>query len=128
MACFFCKLEAAMDTIAAIDVFFAGKKQEWMLFKAFTHALVERWPDTQIRVLKTSISFDDPKPYCYVSHPPRKSLGGIFVSISLRERLEHSRFFMVVPVSKTRFTAHISVTDEAQIDGELLDLIALSRR
>jgi len=117
-----------VDTITLYDAFFAGNPKEWALCEALRRALTEKWPDTAIRVMKTCISFDDPKPYCYVSHPPRKDIYGIWLSISLLEKMEHPRFSMVVPVSKSRFTVHIAVKDETQVDEELIDLIVLSHR
>lgn len=117
-----------MDAIAQIDAFFAGKSEAWALFEALREQVLARWPDTGLRVMKTCIAFDDPKPYLYVSFPPRKHMAGLWLSISLRQAAEHPRFAMVVPVSKSRYTAHIHLQDADAIDEELLSLIALSRR
>ena len=78
--------------------------------------------------MKTCIAFDDPKPFCYVSFPKKKDESGLFISISLREPLTHARIAMLVPISKMRYTAHIPVKDDSDIDEELLALVALSRR
>ena len=117
-----------MDTIARIDAFFAGRAAQWALFDALARAVLGRFPSAHLRVMKTCIAFDDPKPFIYVSFPPKKSMGGLMLSISLRERRQHPRFCMVVPVSPSRFTAHIHLPEEAQINDELLALIAYSRR
>jgi len=117
-----------MDAIVQIDAFFAGKPERWTLFEVLRKKLCAAYPTTQLRVMKTCISFDDPKPYCYVSLPKKKAEDGLLVSVSLRERMEHPRILMLVPISKTRFTAHIPVKGEAEIDEEFLALIALSRR
>ena len=117
-----------MDIIAQTDAFFAGKPEAWALFEALRSRVLARWPDTGLRVMKTCIAFDDPKPYLYVSFPPRKYLAGLWLSISLREAAEHPRFAMVVPVSKARYTVHIHLQDADAIDEELLSLIALSLR
>ena len=117
-----------MDAQAQFDAFFAGKPQEWAIAEALRSALTSRWPGTQLRAMKTCISFDDPRPYCYLSHPPRKGMRGVLVTFSLPEPMEHPRFFMVVPVSKGRYTVHVLLDDPSGIDGELLGLIALSRR
>ena len=117
-----------MDMIAQTDAFFAGKTEAWAVFESLRRRIVETYPQTQLRVMKTCISFDDPKPFAYVSFPPKKGLAGLWLSISLREAMTHPRFAMVVPVSKTRFTVHIHLADKSEIDGELLDLIALSHR
>ena len=117
-----------MDVIAQIDAFFAGKPAQWTLFEALRSRVLMRYPDTDLRVMKTCVAFDDPKPYLYVSFPPRKRMEGLWLSISLREMAEHPRFAMVVPVSRTRFTAHIHLPDADAIDEELMSLIALSHR
>ena len=117
-----------MDSIAQCDAFFSGRPQEWALFEALREALLARYPSTQLRAMKTCIAFDDPKPYVYVSYPPRKSMGGILMTVSLRERMESARFFMVVPISKNRYTVHLHLTDRAQIDEELMRYAALSHR
>ena len=114
--------------LAEIDAFFAGKREAWMMFERLRERISVRWPSVKLRVMKTCIAFDNLKPFVYVSFPPRKSMRGLFVTISLRERMEHPRFFMVVPVSKTRITVHIHTEDDSAIDDELLDLIALSLR
>ena len=117
-----------MDIIAQIDAFFAGKPAQWALFEELCSRVLARCPDSGLRVMKTCIAFDDSKPYLYVSFPPRKYLAGLWLSISLREPAEHPRFAMVVPVSRTRYTAHIHLPDADAVDEELLSLIALSRR
>ena len=117
-----------MDIRVQTDIFFAGRPEAWALFERLRAALAVRWPAAQLRVMKTCISFDDPKPFVYVSFPPKKSMRGLLLSISLRQRMEHPRFFMVVSVSASRVTVHIHIENERQIDDELLELIALSHR
>ena len=117
-----------MDTVVQQDVFFAGKPEAWMIFEALRAQVLKAWPQTQSRVMKTCIAFDDPKPFAYVSFPPKKSMSGLWLSIGLSEMMQHPRFAMVVPVSKSRFTVHIHLQDESAIDEELLALIARSHR
>ena len=117
-----------MDTIAQVDAFFAGKPEQWVLFHALQEAVCSAYPSAMLRVMRTCISFDDPRPFAYVSFPPRKGLSGLWLSISLWGQREHPRFAMVVPVSKSRYTVHIHLQDETAIDQELLNLIALSHR
>ena len=116
-----------MDRIAQIDAFFAGKPRQWVLFEAMRKSICCAYPGAEIRVMKTCISFDDPKPFCYVSLPKKKGDSGLIVTISLKEPLLHPRISMLVPISKTRCTAHIPLRDEKEIDEELLLLIARSR-
>ena len=117
-----------MDTVAKVDAFFSGQSDAWKVFEALCVRMQSVYPNAQVRVMKTCISFDDPVPFAYVSFPPKKNLAGIWLSISLRERLDHPRFVMVVPVSKSRYTVHIHLPDEDAINDELLELITLSHR
>lgn len=117
-----------MDIIAQTDAFFAGRGELWALFEALRARVLARYPETSLRVMKTCIAFEDPEPYLYVSFPPRKRMEGLWLSISLREPVESPRFALLVPISKTRTTAHIQLPDAQGIDGELLSLIALSHR
>ena len=117
-----------MDMIAQTDMFFAGKTEAWTVFESLLQRIVDIYPQTQLRVMKTCIAFDDPKPFLYVSFPPKKSLQGLWLSVSLREMMTHPRIAMLVPVSKSRCTAHIHLPDAQGIDDELLALIALSHR
>ena len=98
------------------------------IFETLRLRIADVYPSASMRVMKTCIAFDDPKPFAYVSFPPRKSLSGLWLSISLKEAMVHPRIAMLVPVSKSRFTAHIHLPDESVIDGELMDLIALGHR
>ena len=120
-----------MDTTAQVDLFFGRKPRQWALFEALRAALCEAYPQTRLRVMKTCIALEDPKPYCYVSSPrPSMAKGkpdeALLVTISLRERMDHPRFAMVVPISARRFTVHMVIGSEEEIDGELLALIGLS--
>ena len=65
-----------MDTIARIDAFFAGKPEAWALFEALYFRLLDAYPKVQLRVMKTCISLDDPKPFVYVSFPRKRALQG----------------------------------------------------
>ena len=119
-----------MDTVAQIDMFFAGRPRQWALFEAMRGALCSRWPETSLRVMKTCVSFDDPRPYLYVSLPPASISGGregILVTFGLRRHQAHPRFAQVVRISGSRYTVHLPVFGEEEIDGELLGLVALSR-
>ena len=122
-----------MDTTAQVDLFFARKPRQWALFEALRTALCEAYPQTQLRVMKTCIALVDPKPYCYVSSPRPAMANGkpdeaLLLTISLRQRMDHPRFAMVVPISARRFTVHMVISREEEIDGELLALIGLSHQ
>ena len=117
-----------MDTAAECDLFFSGRAEAWALFEELRTELLAKWPDTRMRVMKTCIAFEDPKPYCYISYPPRKHMKGIMLTFGLREQAEHERFFQVVPISRGRFTVHVLVSRLEEIDSELLLWLEASRQ
>ena len=120
-----------MDILAQADAFFDGNRERWELFEALRQSLLRAWPQTSLRVMKTCIAFDDPKPYCYVSLPRRSMLSGrnqssLLVSVSLDAPQENPRFFAVAAVSKRRYTAHIILQNCGEIDDEFLGWVARS--
>ena len=116
-----------MDGIFETDAFFAGHKAEWEIFEALRARILERWPQAKTRVMKTCVSFDDPKPFVYVSHPPRKSMTGLLVTYSLRAPEPQARYFMVVPVNQRRSTVHVLLGTPEEADGWLLEQLELAR-
>ena len=110
-----------MDAIAAVDLFFSGKEKEWSLCDALRNALAKRWPDTQARLMKTCISFDDPKPYCYVSYPRRRcDEGAIVVSFLMRRVISSERVDAVAKISVGRYTHHMLVRKIQDVDSRLI--------
>ncbi|MBP3655616.1 MAG: hypothetical protein J6K32_02860 [Clostridia bacterium] len=117
-----------MDWMAQADAFFAGRPESWRLFEALRLRLTERRPGGGVRVMKTCIAFDDPKPYCYVSIPRRSMLQGkspdsIQITFSRRTAQGHPRFAAVVPVSRGRYTVHLLLERKEEIDDELLGFL-----
>lgn len=116
-----------MDSVFETDAFFAGRPQEWAIFEALRGRILERWPQAQTRVMKTCVRFDDPKPFVYVSHPPRKSMTGLLVTFSLRAPGPQERYFMVVPINSRRSTVHVLLKDEQEADDWLMEQLQTAR-
>ena len=116
-----------MDAVFETDAFFAGRPQEWAIFEALRGRILERWPQAQTRVMKTCVRFDDPKPFVYVSHPPRKSMTGLFVTFSLRAPEPQERYFMVVPINSRRSTVHVLLKDAQEADDWLMEQLQTAR-
>ena len=91
------------------------------LYEAFREALLARHPESQIKIQRTQISFTDGCGFAFVSHPPRKVPGGILVSLGLPARLESPRVFAASEPYPGRWTHHILLRGQNEIDGELLD-------
>ena len=103
-----------------INVYEHLRKQVLMLF-----------PQSEVRVHKTQISFRDPMPFCYVWLPDRrmdKSRGDTYlmVTLMLGERLQHSRVAQCVEAYPGRFTHHLSLGSQQEVDQQLVEWIRQS--
>ena len=116
-----------MDEVFETDAFFAGRPLEWAIFEALHTRILERWPQTKTQVMKTCVRFGDPKPFVYVSHPPRKSMTGLLVTFSLRAPGQQERYFMVVPINSRRSTVHVLLEGPQEADGWLLARLEQAR-
>ena len=116
-----------MDALFETDAFFAGRPLEWEIFETLRACITERWPQTQTRVMKTCVRFEEAKPFAYVSHPLRKALTGLLVTFSLRAPQTQERYFLVVPINKRRCTVHVLLTSPEEADGWLLDQLEQAR-
>lgn len=116
-----------MDAVFETDAFFAGRPLEWSIFEALRARIMERWPKTQMQAMKTCVRFGDPKPFVYVSHPPRKSMTGLLVTLSLRAPGAQERYFMVVPINSRRSTVHVLLKSPQEADDWLLAQLEQAR-
>ena len=116
-----------MDAFFETDAFFAGRPLEWEIFEALRARILERWPKTQTQVMKTCVRLGDPKPFAYVSHPPRKSMTGLLVTFSRRAPDSQERYFMVVPINSRRSTVHVLLESPRQADSWLLSQLEQAR-
>ncbi len=82
-------------------------------------------PDVTASVIKTQISFGTRHRFGFVWHPPVKRLGekAIMVSFHLPWPLDSPRLFAGAEPKPGRFTCHVAVTQEGQVDEELLGWI-----
>ena len=103
--------------------FFDGKPAALPLYQALFHCIEFAFPAASVKVQKTQISFYDRHFFLAVSLPRRKRDAGILVTIGLPGRLESPRVAVASEPYPNRWTIHIPVGEEAQIDGELLGWI-----
>ena len=112
--------------------FFDGKPAELSLYECFAGQMLSRYPDTEIRVQKTQISFYDKRMFACVSLTPVRPKAMrperfITVSFGLEHPLDDPRA-MAVKVRPNRWTHHVIVGDVSEIDDVLLGWIELSHR
>lgn len=90
------------------------------LYGAFREALLARWPASQIKISRTQISFSDGVGFAFVSRPPKKAPGAVLISLGLRGPLASPRVFAQAEPYPGRWTVHILVRDQGELDAELL--------
>ena len=103
-----------------IRMFFDGKPSEMLLYEALFRRMEADFPQASVKVQKSQVSFYGRHLFAMVSLPKRKRDAGILVSLGLPCRLESPRVAVAVEPYPNRWTHHIPVTAEEQLDGELL--------
>ena len=105
--------------------FFDGRTLELALYQTLFRSLETAFLEASVRVQKTQISFYGRHLFAAVSLPVRRRKGWpehcIVVTIGLSHRLESPRIAVAVEPYPNRWTHHVLVSGEEQIDGELLD-------
>ena len=100
--------------------FFDDKPLELALYEALFSQMEEEFPEGTVKVQKSQINFYGRHLFAMVSLPRRKRDSGIIVSVGLSRRLESPRVSVAVEPYPGRWTNHVPVDGEEQIDDELL--------
>lgn len=108
---------------ANVLFFFARDPAALALFESLRERLNALWPQSTLKVQKTQITFLDPRGYCYAS---LRGKGRLIVSFGLGAALSSPRLFAVATPAPGRYTHHVAVRDESELDAELLGWIAQS--
>ena len=94
------------------------------IYEALSAILVNRYPDMNVKVSKTQISFYNRHMFAMVSTSKKRKKDWpkefVMLSIGLPYPLENSRVLVSVEPYPGRWTHHIALTDEAEMDDELL--------
>ena len=108
--------------------FFDGKPAELALYQALERAMEARFPEASVKVQKSQISFYHRHLFAAASLPlrrrkewPRECL---LVTFGLSHRLSSPRIAVAVEPYPNRWTHHVVMAREEEIDGELLDWLA----
>ena len=90
-------------------------------FRCIRHSPARCSPSTRIRVLKTQITFENRHGFAFVSLPRRKvKQPAIVVSFGLSYRVDSPRIWVASEPYPNRWTHHVLVSDEAQLDDVLM--------
>lgn len=115
-----------MPDFTSIDAmqFFDRRPRELELYLDFEGKVRAICPDTHIRVLKSQITFENRHGFAFVSLPRRKvQEPTIVVSFGLSYRVDSPRIWAASEPYPNRWTHHVLVSDETQLDDELMGWI-----
>ena len=103
--------------------FFDGKPEELALYQALFRRVDGAFPEGSVKVQKSQISFYGRHLFGAASLPVRRKKNWpehcIVVTIGLSYRLDSPRVAVAVEPYPNRWTPHVLVSREDEIDGEL---------
>ena len=105
--------------------FFDGKPSALPLYEAFRQKVFAEISDVNIKAGKTQISFSNKHNFAFVSFlPVRKAKDRpdsyIVVTFGLKHKIESPRIEAAVEPYPNRWTHHVLVAEEEEIDDELM--------
>ena len=107
-----------------ILAFFDSKPLELALYEALFRRMEAAFPDAAVKVQKSQISFYGRHLFAAASLPVRRKKDWpkqcLVVTIGLSRRLESPRVAVAVEPYPGRWTHHVLVSEEEQIDEELM--------
>lgn len=107
--------------------FFDGRPDALALYRALAEGLERIAPEASVKVQKSQISFYDGGLFAMASLPKRKRDPGLVVSFGLGRREPSPRIAVAVEPYPGRWTHHVPVTGEEQLDGQLLGWLREAR-
>ena len=109
---------------ADVLFFFDGHPAELALYEALFRAMEQAFPAGRVKVQKTQISFYGRHLFAAASLPVRRRKDWpkicLVVTLGLGYRLDSPRVAVASEPYPGRWTHHILVSEEGQIDGELM--------
>ncbi len=100
--------------------FFDGKPDRLAIYQALFQRLSAAFPEASVKVQKSQISFYGRGLFAMASLPRRKKDPGIVVSFGLGRRASSPRITAAAEPYPGRWTHHIAVMEETELDDELL--------
>ena len=107
--------------------FFMGHEAALPLYAELRERLFERWPETELRVSRTQISFRARYGFAFVS---TRRMGRkcpevfIILILGLGRELKSGRVLAASEPYPGRWTHHIMLTSAAELDDEIFALLA----
>ena len=109
------------------DLFFDKMPQALPLYKVFAEKVLAEYPDVQIKIQKSQISFSNRHQFAFVWLPIRKIKKRpdiyIIVSFGLSYRLDSPRIEEATEPYPNRWTHHLIIQNPSEIDAEFMSWI-----
>ena len=111
--------------------YFSGKPEELALYEVLFRRMEEAFPDASVRVQKSQISFYGRHLFAAASIPVRRKKNWprhcLLVTFGLDHRLEDPRIAVATEPYPNRWTHHVVVAEEGEIDNQLLGWLEEAR-
>jgi len=111
----------------ANEIFFFNKIPEALpLYEAIRDVICSEFEYVTIKVQKTQITFSNKHGFAFVSYRKIKGHSGVYIifTLGLNRRLEHPRVLVATEPYPGRWTHHIIIQSEGEVDAELKEWIA----
>ena len=113
---------------ADILFFFNDHMDALPLYERLEELILEQIPDAKIKVSKTQISFSNKRGFAFVSFNPCRKVNDrpdvwMTVTFGLSYRKDSPRIDVATEPYPNRWTHHIMMGSEEEIDGELMGWI-----
>lgn len=107
--------------------FFDGKPRQLALYQLLETKMEALFPEASVKVQKSQISFYGRHLFAAASLPPRRRKNWpedcILVTFGLGYRLDSPRIAVAAEPYPGRWTHHVVISREEQVDGELMEWI-----
>ena len=111
--------------------FFEGKPRELSLYEALFARMEETFPEAAVKVQKSQISFYQKHLFAAASLPLRRKKDWpehcLLVTVGLARPLDFPRAAVKVEPYPGRWTNHVLLSREEEVDGELLGWLREAR-
>ena len=117
-------MRASEHYVSDLLFYFDGKPWELSLYEALFAQMERLFPEAEVKVQKSQISFYNRHLFAAASLPVRRKKtwpdNCLLVTFGLDARLQSPRIAVAVEHYPNRWTHHVLVTQPAEVDAELL--------
>lgn len=105
-----------------VMLFFSKAPRALMLYERLEGEILSRFPCTTVTVQKSQIAFDNGRRFAFASLRGKR----LVVTFGLGHRVDSPRIAQATEPYPGRWTHHVVVADDAELNDELFQWIALA--